>query len=199
MYSPPQFAFTADGLTGPYLKAVKLTHNYHFPTNRPVSPAVYLEIRLKDAQGQDLGTFKLPDPNVNPWVRHRQKLLAEGLGGDIPVLRPQAESIPAPGQQVPRVTYWEQDQQQGNLKLEEKPENLLPNDRPVMRPSDVSMILAQSYARHLCRTQGAASAEIIRHHKDPIPPAVMSLPDIPAGAFEEMRSHFGEFPPKDAR
>ena len=40
---------------------------------------------------------------------------------------------------------------------------------------------------------GAASVELIRHHRDPVPPLFDSAEQPPAGAFEEISSDFGEF------
>jgi hypothetical protein len=68
-------------------------------------------------------------------------------------------------------------------------------DRPVFRASARSLLLARSYARYLCRLNGAAKAEVIRHTQEPIPPAVMFMNDQPpAGAFNELTSNFGELP-----
>jgi hypothetical protein len=65
---------------------------------------------------------------------------------------------------------------------------------PVFRPSEWSLVLARSYARHLCRTHGAASAEIIRHTRDPIYPVVLFEREPAADAFQDLVASFGEMP-----
>jgi hypothetical protein len=193
---PPQFAVAINDLTGVgYLKYIRMTHAYHFASNRPGTPAVYLEAHLKNAAGEEVGTLKFPEDDVNPWVRHRQEVLVQGLGGDQPVPPPQSEVIAAAGHKVPEVLMWDAVDNQGNtLTLKKVPMHLVPRDRPIMRPSEWSLVLADSYRRYLCRTYGAASVEIIRHHKDPIPPAVLFEENIPPGAFSEGISHFVELP-----
>src|SRR4051794_23954849 len=49
MAEPPPFAATLDRFTTRYyLRSLRMTHNYHFITNRPGDTSVYLEVRLKD-------------------------------------------------------------------------------------------------------------------------------------------------------
>jgi hypothetical protein len=81
------------------------------------------------------------------------------------------------------------------LRLKSVPQHLAPRDRSVFRPSEWSLLLARSYARHLCRAHGAASAEIVRHTREAIPPAVLFFDDAPPEAFEELVSTFGEVSP----
>jgi hypothetical protein len=81
------------------------------------------------------------------------------------------------------------------LSVRTVPEHLLPRDRQVFRPSEWSLLLAQSYGRHLCRAHGAASVEIIRRTREAIPPAVLNLPEPPAELFETLSANFGEFKP----
>jgi hypothetical protein len=192
MAPPPQFAFrVSDKLTFPYLRILKLTHNYHFPSNRPAHPGVCFEVRLKDEAGKEVATVQIPDAAANRWVRHRQVLLAQGLGEDQPVLPPPGELIAAPGREVPKAQYWEP-VGLGRLRLRSVDVNQVPRDRPVMGPSDWSLLLARSYTRYLCRTHGAARAEILRHHQDPIPPTVLFLDTIPSGAYDPVVSEWGE-------
>jgi hypothetical protein len=102
--------------------------------------------------------------------------------------------IPAPNRAVPTVRIWEI-AGNGGLELRTVPEHLVPRDRPVFRASARSLLLARSYARYLCRINGAAKAEVIRHTQEPIPPAVMFMSNQPpAGAFNELTSNFGELP-----
>ena len=193
--TPPQFAYSLNNLIpAEYLKSLGMSNNYHFFRNRPVLPGVSFEVRLQDEVGSRLATVKFPESNSNFWVRHRQSLLARGLADDQPVEPPQGEMIPAPNRTIPTVQVWEI-ARNGGLELRNVPEHLVPRDRPVFRPSERSLLLARSYIRHLCRTNGAAKAELIRHTQEPIPPAVMFMSDqTPAGAFNELISNFGELP-----
>jgi hypothetical protein len=192
--TPPQFAFSLHrDLTAAYTRALKLQHNAHFTGNRPGTPGVFFEARLKDAEGRQITTVRVPDPAANAWAAYQQAVLAGRLADDEPVPPPQGEVIAAPHRAVPSVTIWAV---AGNrqLKLERVPVHLVPRDRPVFRPSEYSLLLARSYARHLCRRHDAACAEIIRHTQDPIPPAVMGEDGPPEAAFGELVSNFGELP-----
>jgi hypothetical protein len=191
----PQFARSVSAVTTPYyLGPLKLTHNYHFAGNRPAATAVYVEARLKDAEGRPVRTVRLPDEGANFWVRHREALLAQWLTDDQPVQPRMGEAIPAPNQAVPTVSIWDGGGPGRALSLRAVPEHLVPRERPVYRPSDWSLLLARSYARHLCRRHGAASAELVRHTREPILPAVLFLPEPPSDAFDELISNFGELP-----
>ena len=93
----PQFAQSAYGVVTPsYLRWIKMTHNYHFPTNRPGAPGVTLEVKLKDASGKVVETLKFPDDKANAFVRHRQVLLVRQLADDQPMPPQQAEVVAAP-------------------------------------------------------------------------------------------------------
>ncbi|MCS6850496.1 MAG: hypothetical protein NZ700_04920 [Gemmataceae bacterium] len=194
-YAPPYFAAAINQVTMPgYLAYLKLAHTYHFATNNPIMPGIYLEARLRDAQGQVIKTVLLPDPDANPWLRVRQAQLARGLGEDENIQPPASEVIAGPNQPTPMVTIWEPvDQSFQKLVLRTTQQNLLPRDRPVFGPSGWMMVLARSYARHLARTHGAARVELIRHHQEPIQPNIL-YQDFPAGAFDPVSSNFGELP-----
>ena len=190
----PQFARgVSAALTPSYLGPLKLTHNYHFAGNRPGATAVYVEARLKDAEGRTVATVRLPDERANFWVRHREALLAQWLTDDQPVPPRPGEAIPAPNRAVPTVTIWDVGPDRA-LALRAVPEHLVPRERPVYRPSDWSLLLARSYARHFCRRHGATSVELVRHTREPVLPAVLFLPEPPADAFDELISNFGELP-----
>src|SRR5437870_10696250 len=46
---PPQFAADLDEVANPYyLRPLRMSHDYHFVSNRPELPAVYFEVELKD-------------------------------------------------------------------------------------------------------------------------------------------------------
>jgi hypothetical protein len=191
--APPPFAERLhDGLPSGYLRCIRMTHNYRFASNRPGLPAVYLEVRLKDREGRPLATVRFPDDNANRWVRYRQSVFARGLADDQPVAPPQGEAVAPPGRQVRSVPIWDMAGPRA-LRLSPVPEHLVPRDRPVFRPSNWSLVLARSYARYLCRVHGAARAEVIRHTRDPVPPAAGFLEQPPADAFEDLIANFGEF------
>jgi hypothetical protein len=195
MASPPAFAQKVYEVTTPYyLKPLKMTHNYHFPSNRPGLPDISFEVRLKDEAGKTMATLTFPDQNANFWVRHSQALLARGLGDDQPVPPQMGEVVAAPGKSIPKLAVWELIGQSRDMTLEYKDQNLIPRNQMVNRPSDWSLVLVRSYARYLCRTHGAARAEILRHHKDAIPPGVLAMPNPPPdNAFDEVVSNFGEY------
>jgi hypothetical protein len=203
MFTPPQFAYSvhnfrptgkAPPIVAGYLRSIKMTHNYHFASNRPAQPAVYFEVRLKDAAGEPLATVKIPEDNVGYGIKYLQTQLAQGLIPDQPVQPLAGEAIPAPGQKVNRVLILEIVENR-SLKVATVPEHLIPRDRPVYAPSEWSMLLARTYVRYLCRVHGAASGEFIRHTREPIPPAIIFM-DMPpaADAFGELIANFGEFP-----
>jgi hypothetical protein len=176
-----------------YLAPLKMTHNYHFLSNRPGPPGAAFEVRLKDEGGRHLGTVRIPDPGANFWVRHRQGLLAQALADDRPVRAGGSEVVAAPGRPVPVVAVWVPGED-GMLRVRPVPEHLVPRDRPVFRPSEWSLVLARSYVRHLCRVYGAAAGELVRHTREPVPPAVLSGDEQPPDAFVELLSNFGELP-----
>jgi hypothetical protein len=191
MFTPPQFAFSLNNVATPgYLEWLKLTHSYHFPSNRPRVTEAFLEFRLKNAKGEEIATVTLPDPKANAWVRFRQGLLAKALCDDQPYVASTSETIAAPNQQALTVPIWDGDQKK--LTLKRMPEHLLPRNQAVYRPSDWNMVLARSFERYLCRSQGAKSAEIIRHSREPIPPMVLFMDPSQIGPFDELISNYGE-------
>jgi hypothetical protein len=196
MALPPAFAAAVSQVTTRgYLMPLKMTHNYHFTANRLQLPAVSFEVRLKDSDGKLLETLHFPDDHANPWVRHRQSLLAQGLGEDLPVQPPQGEYIPPPGQDVPKLLIWGGGEAPGSpMHLEEKSILLLPRDRPVARPNPWALLLTRAYGRYLCRAHGAASAELVRISRDPTTPMAMFEERLPAN-FENLVSDFGKVYP----
>lgn len=194
MATPPQFANSLDGATAWYLKAIGMTSSYFVPSDRVTLPGIYLEARLMDEAGEEIARVKVPDDGSNPWVRHRLRQLARNLGDDRPVPVPRSKVIPPPGQMVPEVDFWSVNQESPNhWRLTRQSINDFSPNQPYFRPSDVSLLLVRSYARHLCRQHGAAKVEIIRYHQNPIPPSVLAVDEVPPGAFDEFRSTFGEF------
>ena len=185
---PPKFSQAADDLVVPfYLKPLRQTHNYHFVTNQPEVTSVSFEVRLKDRTGR-VTKLKFPDETQNPWVRFRQE-----LAEDDPVQLPRGELIPAPGQKMQKVKYWNSAPGETEMRLIEKDINLVPKDRPISRPREWSQLLARSYIRHLMRQYpDAASAELIRIIRDPVMPGLMYMDEPPAGTFNELVFNFGE-------
>ena len=56
--------------------------------------------------GKPISTLRFPDAQANPWVRHRQRLLASALAPDFPVAPLGGEFIPPPGGKVPTFDIW---------------------------------------------------------------------------------------------
>jgi hypothetical protein len=198
-FAAPKFAELVNDTAMPnYLRFLKMTQNYHFASNHPGVPDVMFEVRLKDAQGKEMEVLKFPDPKANFWVRHRQRLLARGLANDQPIEplpnEPVGEVIAAPGKQLEKVQFWDgPDEHHVHIRNEVK--HLVPRDRPIVTgPTQWSLLLAQSYARYLCRSHGAASAEISRRMRNNIPPMILYEPTPPPpGLFDDYIAFFGEF------
>jgi hypothetical protein len=195
----PQFARSGAEAAAPlYARTLKLANGYRPATNRPATPNAFFEVRLKDEQGQVLTTLKFPDDNANFWVRHRQNLLARALADDQQLEAVGGERVAAPGHKAPSLPIWELDGPR-RLRMRDLPDHLLRDvisqrGGPVFRPSEWSLVLARSYARFLCRAHGAASAEIIRHTRDPIYPVVLFEGEPAADAFQDLIATFGEMP-----
>lgn len=194
MATPPQFANSLDSGLAWYLKAVGMTSTHHVPSDRVTLPGIYLEARLMNESGEEIARVKIPEDSANPWLRHRQQLIARTLGDDHPVFVPRSKVIPPPGQQVPEVEYWHvKPENPTEWRLTRQSINDFILTERYFRPSDVSLLLVRSYARQLCRQHGAAKVEIIRHHQNPIPPSVIGVDELQPGIFEEFSSTFGEF------
>lgn len=102
----PQFAnIVNDALYPIYLRALGLTSNYHFQSNRPASYGVYFEVVLRDENGVVIKQLKIPQRGGNFWVRQRERLLAEGLASDIPTPPRGTEKVGAKGGASPRQDY----------------------------------------------------------------------------------------------
>jgi hypothetical protein len=212
---PPPFAHAASGLSTLHAEYLRVAHSYHFVTNRPGDlPGVQFDVRLKDDRGEYLRDDRgevielhFPDPHANPWVRHRQEVLASSLAPDFPIEPQGGEVIAAIGEKVPRVAIWWRADQKFppdlgapppppptdhtiKLRLLTVPQHLVPRNMGAMRPSDWSLVLARSYARYQCRAHGAASAEIVRHTREPVSPAVLfGMRPLP-NAFDEYVATF---------
>jgi hypothetical protein len=195
MAPPPHLAqWAQEPFVRRYLSLIKLAHAFQFTSNHTYAPQASLEVRLLDEKGEVMKTVRIPDPKAPPAVRRQQALLARWLIEDQPVPPPAGESIPAEGKKVPEVPLWEPvPDEPRKLVLAWVPENLVPRDRPVYRPSEWSMLVVRSCARHLCRVHGAASAEVHRHSREPIPPRVLDEPNAPP-EVEDLISTFRRLP-----
>jgi len=204
--SGPKFAEVINDVFAPtYLEPLRLTHNYQYTPDRPLKvstwdagnrlliSSVYFEALLKDAKGVLIRTIKFPGDTGNFWVRHRYKLLALGLGNDQPVQVSRAEVVQAPGKKMGKVAFWDASDQK-LWKLTTEDEHMVPKDRPILQPSEWSLLLARAYQRYLLRQyDDAASVELIRHSKDPVLPDFMYLPNPPPNTFNELVCSFGEY------
>jgi hypothetical protein len=206
----PQFAHSLASFTTFHAKWLRLAHSYHFVSNRPGDyPSAEIEVRLKDEAGNLIDTVKLPNPGSNAWVRHRHELLASALALDIRVELQGGEVVPAPNARPTLLPVWllpdelataggtapPDPDRKTQAYLHATPMHLLPRDRPVMRPLELSQVMARSYARYLCREHGAARAEIIRYSREPVPPIVLFGGAFPAQVLESSVGSFGEMSP----
>ncbi len=202
---PPTFAQEVNKVTGPfYLWPLRLNHHYRFASNRMGMPGAEFTVKLKNKGGEVIKTLTFPDPDANPWVRHRQELLARALADDQFVQKPGPVPLAGLGREKERIKIW--DGQPGQTEVTaEKPYRLVEKQQhelgliprnEIFRPSDWSLLLVRSYARYLCREHGAASAEVMRHTKEAIPPAVLVWPtEPPRGMFgNEFFANFGDLP-----
>jgi hypothetical protein len=181
-----------------YLQPLRMISDYHFQSNRVAVPAYRFEVQLRDGSGDVFKVLKFPDEKANPWVRHRQGLLAFALGDDTPVEISPTEPVAAPGREEEKFKLWVEQpkgksegfnvivQHQAWVGRKNKP-------NAPMSPSDATKILVEAYGRHLCRQYGAKSAELIRIHRPVIMPMELFQPNGPTPeAFVEIHSYFGD-------
>jgi hypothetical protein len=211
---PPQFALAVDEVAVPnYLEPAKLLAHYHFSSNRlSQQPGARFTVRLTDSSGKHLKTLEFPDKEANPWVRHRQELLAKALANDD--VQPLPEGVRLSGQPGGRkVEYWlPETETRWTLQVVEehklhkivkdlRDQKKLPPMMDLVRPSDWAMLVARSYARHLCREHGAARAEVIRTTQMPPRPELLRFqgrpedPPPPLGYPHVITANFGELTP----
>jgi len=192
----PPFAAAINQFTAPrYLRPLHMTQDYHFASNVSGRASVFFEVHLKDQAGKVVKTLKFPDDKASFYVRHRQRLLAQGLDNDLPVQPPQGEQVFPSGQGPPTVHLWHGVEGDPILRLTKVSELELPRNRPLSRPSEGSVLLAQAYARYLCREHGAASAEVVRHSRNALLPDILFVSPVPAEAFTDQVCIFGEYRP----
>jgi hypothetical protein len=195
MAEGPQFAkIISMNVTVPYyLEPLRMTHNYHFGTNRPANVAVYFEAHLKDEFGK-VTVLKFPDDKANIWVRHRQEMLAQNLAQDQPMPPLANQRVAADGGELPKVEIWASEGP-WTMRLKLVDELQVPRNQQVEQPSAWSKALAQSYMRYLCRQHKAVSAELIRYSRPTVMPAMLFLTEQPniGDSFTELKSNFGEY------
>jgi hypothetical protein len=73
------------------------------------------------------------------------------------------------------------------------PENEVPKDRPVFRPSEWSLLVVRSLTRHLCALHGAAAAEAVRHSREALPPRILFEREL-LPQMEDLQSNYGRLP-----
>src|ERR1019366_5079795 len=190
---PPMFAQRVHNVTSPYyLQPLRMTHNYHFQSNRIPAYAAYFEVQLKDELGNVMKSLKFPDDKATYWVRHRQAMLASWLAEDQPLQPRGSEKIAAPKKKLDEVEYWDMTEP-GKRRLKKVPEHLAPRDAALMSPSAWSKMLATSYARYLCKEYGAKSAELVRYSRETVLPIVLFMPEPPTReSLIPLKSYFGE-------
>jgi hypothetical protein len=189
---PPQFtALAAENVTMPYLSRLKMTHNYHFTSNRANIPAAVLDIRLLNDQGEVIKTIAFPDPQASSAVRRRQALAMRWFVEDRPIQPAQSEKIPAPGESIEVINTWRAvEGEQRKLRMTGVPVNEIDRGQPVFGPSKWSMVVARSFARYLCRVHGAESAEFVRKSREPVPPRILFEREVPP-LMDVMESEYG--------
>jgi hypothetical protein len=203
MRMPPQALVSIhDTAALPYLTPIKMTHNYHFASNRTAVQEAELEFILLDESGKEIKTVRLPEKNASGATRYWQALLARWSTDDQPLPPPPTPKLAAPGENLPEVTFWSPMPGAMN-KLEKVTTNI--NDRRyregggmLLQPSALSMLMLRSYARHLARVHGAADVEAVRLHRNVVPQRlpggqeafILSEREIPEDLFGEVASYY---------
>jgi len=206
--SGPYFAQTIGSFASDnYLRPLRMTHNYHFASNRTEEEFVAFDVILKDADGREIRKVSLPEPDANFWIRHRQKILARNLVPDVPLAPAGAEKIAAPGKIPEKIPFWEpvvEEKKEGNvlaaqsattkLRIRREFEHLIPRERMVSKVSEWSQVAATEYQRFLCEKYGAHSSELVRYYRQAILPEYLAIdPKLIPIAFPEIISFFEEY------
>ena len=180
-----------------YLRLLHMDHDYHFQANHTDLSAVVFEARLLDKDKKEITTLTFPQKKVNFWVRHRQALLAQGLGEDRPVEGSRGNPIAAPGQRSREVEIWEPLKINSPHFVLKKKANITSSEE-LSGPSARALLLAKAYVRYLGRTQKAAYVELIRRSRNPVLPDMVfthkQLRDQgkdPIYDLTEMNANFG--------
>lgn len=191
--SPPHFVQPiADRLTPTYLRALRMTHNFHFHSNEPM-PETHFEAVLKDGAGAEIAKVRFPTVGGNAEVAYRELLLGNNLYDDDQVQSPPGESLPAPNTPVKTVRYWATKEQKIH-RIETVAEHLVRDlPQPVYGPSEKSLIFARAYARRLCRQYNAKTCEIVRRSRSPISPNVLFVNKADIALPEDEVCSFGVY------
>jgi hypothetical protein len=189
----PQFAtVVSSDFTRPYyLEPLRMTHNYHFESNKVQKPGIYFEVQLKNAEGLVIKTLRFPDEKASFAIRHRQEVLAKGLASDLPPLERGTQAIAPPNAEAKKMEIWEGDKEGVfRIKLVDKSEA---QEKQAWRPNPWSKMLAHSYMNYLCREHKAASAALVRFTQQQPIPSYLIWPTIPATEFNVTQNQFGEY------
>lgn len=195
----PFFAERIFDSTRGYRQALRLTEDYRFSSNLRPDSDNQVEIRLKDKDGKVIKTVLLPQSNSWLGSYQREQLIANLLSKNEAVDAPEGEKIPPPGQQVPMASYWKAQGSNKLWKLEITPEHLLPREEEMARPTDLSVILAKSLARHAQKKYGGESADVALRSKQSfgallVAPAGQGVPNLNAEDFDPIEFVFGSTP-----
>ena len=197
MVDGPQFAaqITSKYTIPYYLRPLRMTHNYHFASNRTPHVAVYFEAHLKDEAGKET-VLKFPDDKAFWWVRHRQELLAQNLVQD--QQRPPVGTQPvAPADKLPKFQVWMPVEQQPKLELKTVTDLDLKPAQPYDQPSAWMLLVADSFGRYLMREHKAVSVELVRCSRATVGPTMLMVLEQKReeqlkDGFTEMKAYFGE-------
>jgi hypothetical protein len=174
-----------------YLQPLHLTNNYHFASNRPNEFAVYFTIEVKDRLGE-IKVRKFPDEKANPWVRHRQELIAQHLVPDLRLPPRGSRRLAAKGKELPKIEIFKPDGERV-LRLAEVTELDPALDTPDLdQPTPRSKAIARAYARYVCDQQNGTSAQLVRHSRPLVMPVHLIVP-MQADMYKELRTYFGEY------
>lgn len=196
---PPFFAQKLFASTRQYRQALHLIEDYRFASNELSLADHRIEIRCTPKESAEGETLKFPDPGALPGTRHRQSLIARVLADYKPLEPPAGEKIPPPGQRPNVATYWMRTEDGSSASLVRVPEHLLPRDQALVAPTDYSMILARSLARHAALRTKKDKAEVVLISKPTYGP-ILVMPEftqrlnVEPADFESVNFNFGTTP-----
>jgi hypothetical protein len=178
--------------TGPYCRLIKMSNSFHFASNRLETQEIAFRAVLKDAGGKVVEERRFPNPQANSAIQYRQKLLASQLGNDEPLPPQLGIIIPPPGQELPKLRWW-QIEGEKRLKLVQDSPNAAPRNQQLMQPSAWSFLAVRSYVRHLTSAHDAASVEIVRTWHDPVLPMLLYNRQMPdRETLRNFQSSYGD-------
>lgn len=189
----PQFAMTAGTLIAePYQRLLKVNYHFRFPSIRQEDNEVSFELIVRDAQGIVQARRHIPDPEAPASIRYRQSVMAHQLGNDIELPPPQGVVIPAPGQKLPTIRWWQPEGEQ-RLVLKQDDPNAVPRNQLFRQPSPWQFIVAKSYSRFMARHHPNSKIELVRTWYEPVHPMVLIEQSAPtADVLRRFHSSYGE-------